>query len=137
LAWAIIDTSVYVDHWERHLHELALARVRGSYVVRQSSVVLCELLRGARTGKALDRVESLLRGVKVVWAPSANDWLEAGNLVRELGDQHHWEAAKRRDFQNDALIAVTARSHGAAVVTSNKKDFELLAERLGTKMLYV
>jgi predicted nucleic acid-binding protein len=52
-------------------------------------------------------------------------------LVRRIGDEHDWEITKRREFQNDALIACTARRHGALVVTRNREDFELLARRLG------
>jgi predicted nucleic acid-binding protein len=35
--------------------------------------------------------------------------------------------AKRREFQNDVLIALTARRYGATVVTANRGDFALLA----------
>jgi predicted nucleic acid-binding protein len=137
LAWALIDTNVYVDHWERGLHEIALARLRAQYVVRQSSVVLCELLRGARTTRAIAHVERLRRAVKVAWHPSAEDWIQAGHLILDIGDALGWDRRKRRDFQNDALIALTARRHGAIVVTSNRGDFELLADRLGTRMLFI
>jgi predicted nucleic acid-binding protein len=37
---------------------------------------------------------------------------------------------KRREFQNDALIALTARHHGATIVTRDRVDFELLARKL-------
>jgi predicted nucleic acid-binding protein len=43
----------------------------------------------------------------------------------------------RREFQNDALIALTARRHGATVVTDNRVDFEVLAERIGIEILVV
>jgi predicted nucleic acid-binding protein len=35
---------------------------------------------------------------------------------------------KRREFQNDALIALTARGRGATVVTANRVDFALLEQ---------
>ncbi|MEY4582751.1 MAG: hypothetical protein RL701_7454 [Pseudomonadota bacterium] len=44
-----------------------------------------------------------------------------------IGDAQDWETNKRREFQNDALIALTAVRHGAAVVTTNTRDFALLA----------
>jgi hypothetical protein len=43
---------------------------------------------------------------------------------------------KRRDFQNDALIALTARRHGATVVTANSSDFELLPSELRIAVSY-
>jgi predicted nucleic acid-binding protein len=38
-----------------------------------------------------------------------------------------WGRAKRRDFQNDTLIALTARRRGTTVVTASRADFALLA----------
>ena len=69
MRWAIIDTSVYIDHWERGLHDEALMAVRQAFIVRQSSVVLSELRRGARTREAHGLVEALFRLVRIQWAP--------------------------------------------------------------------
>lgn len=63
------------------------------------------------------------------------DWWEAGRLVRDIGDRQGWERRKRRDFQNDALIALTARRYGATVVTANRRDFGLLSQALGISVL--
>jgi predicted nucleic acid-binding protein len=73
----------------------------------------------------------------VVWAPQSSDWWEAGKLIRELGDARDWDRSKRRDFQNDALIALTARRHGATVVTANRAEFELLSRETGVPILAV
>ncbi len=67
MAWAILDTDVYIAYWERGLFE------------------------------------------------------------REM--------SLRRDFQNDSLIALTARRHGATVVTANRADFTLLASALRISLL--
>ena len=40
MRWGIIDTSVYIDHWERGLHDEALIAVRQAFIVRQSSIEL-------------------------------------------------------------------------------------------------
>jgi predicted nucleic acid-binding protein len=56
-------------------------------------------------------------------------------LVREIGDEHDWEVAKRREFQNDVLIALMARRYGAFVVTRNREDFERLAQRLRIRVI--
>ena len=135
MRWAILDTAVYVDHWEQGLHVEALADVRGAFVVRHSAVVLSELRRGARTPQARRLVESLFRLAVRRWEPTSTDWWEAGALIRRIGDAQRWDRNKRRDFQNDALIALTARRHGATVVTTNRTDFELLAESLGIPIL--
>jgi predicted nucleic acid-binding protein len=113
-----------------HGVEDTLADVRRAFVVRHSSLVLSELRRGARTAEARRHVSALHRIAAVQWAPTAEDWWRAGELVRTIGDAHDWEIAKRRESQNDALIALTARHHGATVVTRNRGDFELLARKL-------
>jgi predicted nucleic acid-binding protein len=133
--WAIIDTSVYIDHWERGLHDEALERVRKAFIVRHSAVVLSELRRGARTRPAQRLVTRLHALARDPWTPMQNDWWEAGRLIRIIGDAHHWDRSKRRDFQNDALIALTARRHGATVVTANHEDFALLGRKLGVRIL--
>lgn len=137
MPWAILDTSVYIGHWERGLYEEALATVRNAFVVRQSSVVLSELRRGARTRQAQKLVNALYRLATIQWEPTPAEWWEAGRLIREIGDAQGWDRSKRRDFQNDALIALTARRHGATIVTADKTDFDLLAKKLQVSVLPV
>lgn len=137
MRWAIVDTSVYIGHWERGEFDDVLSEVRRAYVVRHSAVVLSELRRSARTREAQKLVSTLFRNAGNVWVPTASDWWQAGRVVMTIGDRQRWETAKRREFQNDALIALTARRHGAAVVTANRGDFELLAEVTGVQVLSV
>jgi predicted nucleic acid-binding protein len=135
--WAVIDTSVYIGYWERGLYEDTLAEVRKAFVVRHSAVVLSELRRGARTREAERTVNRLRDLAHEIWEPTTTDWWEAGQIIRTLGDAHDWDRSKRRDFQNDALIALTARGHGATVVTANRGDFEILGRSLGVAVLVV
>jgi predicted nucleic acid-binding protein len=135
--WALIDTSVYIGHWERGLYAEVLDQVRKGFVVRHSAVVLSELRRGARTRQAERTVARLHELAREVWEPTAKDWWEAGRLIQTVGDAHDWDRHKRRDFQNDALIALTARAHGATVVTANRHDFNLLAAKLRIPVLVV
>ena len=135
MPWAILDTGVYIGHWEAGLHEAFLSDVRKGFVVRHSAVVLSELRRGARNPAARQRVEDLHRLARIVWEPSAADWWAAGAFVRDVGDREGWEVHKRREFQNDVLIALTARRHGATIVTTNRADFLLLKRRLSVPVL--
>jgi predicted nucleic acid-binding protein len=137
MRWAIIDTSVYINHWERGLHGEALMAVRKAFIVRQSSIVLSELRRGARTPEALDLVDTLFRLARIQWAPTAADWWEAGRVIRKIGDAQRWDRHKRETFQNDVLIALTARRHGATVVTANRSDFELLGGEIGVSLFAI
>src|SRR5581483_8908177 len=59
--WAVLDTNVYIDFWERGLHAHAVQTIHGAFVVRHAAVVLSELRRGARTQQARRTVESLYR----------------------------------------------------------------------------
>ncbi|HWP60294.1 MAG TPA: type II toxin-antitoxin system VapC family toxin [Candidatus Acidoferrales bacterium] len=135
MATAILDTSVYIDHWERGLHQNTLENIRRAYIIRHSAVVLSELRRGARGRDAERLVAELFELATVRWEPSVVDWWEAGRLVRNIGDNHGWDIHKRRDFQNDALIALTARRYGATVVTADYSDFELLRAELRISVL--
>ena len=135
--WALIDTSVYIGHWERGLYADALARVQRAFVIRHSAVVLSELRRGARTREAARTVTKLHRLVPDIWEPNAKDWWEAGRIILTVGDAHDWDRSKRHDFQNDALIVLTARAHGATVVTANGEDFQILGRSLGVRILAV
>lgn len=131
MAFAILDTDIYTGHWERGLFQETLADLRRGYIVRHSAVVLSELRRGARTREAQRLVGELYELATHRWEPSPADWWEAGRLVRIVGDRQNWDIHKRREFQNDALIALTARRHGATIVTANRSDFELLRAELG------
>jgi len=130
MAVAILDTNVYIDHWERGQYQQTLENLRRAYIIRHSAVVLSELRRGAWDREAQRLVAALFELATIRWEPSVADWWEAGRLVRSIGDKRDWDINKRRDFQNDALIALTARRHGATVVTANYADFELLRSEL-------
>jgi len=135
MAVAILDTSIYTDHWERGLYQETLENLRRAYIIRHSAVVLSELRRGAR-GRDVERLVADLDELATIrWEPSVADWWEAGRLVRNIGDSEGWDINKRRDFQNNALIALTARSHGATVVTASSSDFELLQSELRISVL--
>jgi predicted nucleic acid-binding protein len=135
--WAVIDTSVYIGHWEQGLYVEALEQVREAFIVRHSAIVLSELRRGARTRDAERTVARLHKLAHEVWEPTSKDWWEAGRIIRTVGDARGWDRTKRRDFQNDALIALSARGHGATVVTANREDFELLGKALRLPVLVV
>ena len=137
MAWAILDTNVYIGHWERGRYQEGLTAIRKAFVIRHSAVVLSELRRGARTREARRLVDTLFRLATVRWEPTGDDWWEVGRLIRKIGDLRGWDRSKRRDFQNDALIALTARRHGATVVTADRVDFELLAREIGVPVFSV
>ncbi len=112
-----------------------MTAIRKGFVVRHSAIVLFELRRGATTRQAQKLVNELFRLARIQWEPTARDWWDAGSLIRKIGDSAGWDRNKRRDFQNDILIALTARRHGATLVTADRTDFELLARELRIRVL--
>src|SRR5262249_7508694 len=135
MPWAILDSSIYIGHWESGLYEDILATVRRGFVVRHSAVVLSELRRGARTRAARHLVYALHRIARDPWVPRGVDWWRAGEIICKIGDRQGWGGSRRRDFQNDALIALTARARRATVVTANREDFAPLALELHVSII--
>ena len=73
MAFTILDTGVYIDHWEDgELHAEQIRQITQNSVVRHSAVVLSELRRGARSRAARRLVDSLQRIATVVWEPSSS-----------------------------------------------------------------
>lgn len=137
MGFAIVDTNVYIGHWQHDAYAQTFPQIYAQHVLRLSAVVLSELYRGARDEEALRRVEALRRSAPVVWEPTSDDWWRAGALIRNIGDAQRWETRKRREFQNDVLIALTALRYGATVVTANRSDFQLLAKALPIALITV
>jgi predicted nucleic acid-binding protein len=121
--FALLDSSVLLDQFrtERHAENLAHLDVP----IRNSAVVLAELWRGATTVEERELVLELEEGYPVL-TPSAEQWIDSGQILAGLRARHGFEAAKLRDLHFDVLIALTARAHGARLITSNRGDFELI-----------
>jgi predicted nucleic acid-binding protein len=58
--------------------------------------------------------------------PTTENWLESGEILAKIRADQGFEAHKLRDLHFDVLIALTARSHGARLITTNRADFELI-----------
>jgi predicted nucleic acid-binding protein len=119
----IFDTSVLVDEARTGRHRKRIESVEG--VVRLSSVVLAELLRGVSGPAELKFLRALARNHPVL-TPTQENWLESGEILAKIRADHGFEPHKLRDLHFDVLIALTARSHGARLITRNRADFELV-----------
>jgi predicted nucleic acid-binding protein len=119
----IVDTSVFIDHLRSGRHEERIQSLTG--LLRTSSVVLSELWRGT-TKSAEQRFLRLLARNHPVLTPTQQNWQESGEILAKVNAKHGFTPNKLRDLHFDALIALTARSHGGRVVTSNGADFEIL-----------
>ena len=119
----IFDTSVLVDIFRSGRRLDRLASVTG--LMRTSSVVLAELWRGVTT-RAERRVLEALERNHPILTPSQQNWLESGRLLGRIRNAAGLAPHQLRDLHFDLLIALTARSHGARLITSNRRDFQLI-----------
>ncbi|MGA2572372.1 MAG: type II toxin-antitoxin system VapC family toxin [Terracidiphilus sp.] len=121
--FAIFDTSVLVDQLRTNRH---LSRIVSLDVpIKNSSVVIAELRRGAVEPKEARLVSEMARNHALL-TPTTNNWLESGQVLAQIRDDMGFEPQKLRDLHFDVLIALTVRSHGARLITSNRADFELI-----------
>ena len=120
----IFDTSVFIDHLRTGCHQQRIESVRG--LVRTSSVVLAELWRAATKPAERKFLESLERNQPIL-TPTEKNWLESGRLLGKIHQDKGFTPEKLRDLHFDVLIALTARSHGARLVTSDRADFEMIS----------
>ncbi len=119
----IFDTSVFIDHLRTGCHEERVNSING--LIRISSVVLGELWRGATRASEKGFLKELEKNHPVL-TPTEQNWLESGQLLGKIHADKGYPANKLRDMHFDVLIALTARSHGARLITSNRADFETI-----------
>jgi len=127
----VFDTSVLIDHIRTNCYLDRMLRLEG--VVRNCSVVLAELWRGVSTSIDRTIVESI-ESNHPIWTPNANNWLESGQILSKIHRDKGFEPHKLRDLHFDVLIALTARTHGARLITSNRTDFELIRKYRAFKL---
>jgi len=123
----VFDTGIYIDWINSGLHEEVLFET--GIVRHLSAVVLMELEAGAfrpRDRKLLHTLERTFRRVERLLVPSAGVYSEAGEVLRRLQSRRGYELRKSHSIVNDVLIALSARSIGATVVTQNRGDYEAI-----------
>jgi predicted nucleic acid-binding protein len=122
--FVVFDTSIFIDHLRTGRHQQRIAATTG--LVRNSAVVLAELGRGATKPSEQEFVERLARNHPIL-TPTENNWLESERLLSKIRVDKGFHAEKLRDLHFDLLIALSVRSTGARLVTSDRADFELIA----------
>lgn len=119
----IFDSSIIIDDLRTPRHRARLQSVIGA--IRTSSVVLAELWRGAATPSDRKFLMALARNHPIL-TPTQKNWLESGEILAKIRADHGFAPHKLRDLHFDVLIALTARSHGARLITTNRNDFVLI-----------
>ena len=130
--FAILDTSVYIENFRTARFTSQI--LRSPFVVRCSAVVVHELLRGARPGIERRFVIDLMNRCQVL-TPTESQWVHAADLLNAMRKREYYETNKLRDLAFDVLIALTARSIGATVITCNERDFQAIRRHLSFPLL--
>ena len=135
----LLDTNVYLDVLQGRTPE-AVDALLASRVCNHSSVCLAELTHAfGRLDPAHPMTKTVLQTIGDViadipghrlHAPDTAAWgqagIVAGALMRLSGSPG--KAGHERKFLNDALIYLQAKALGAAVLTGNIRDFDLLSQ---------
>jgi predicted nucleic acid-binding protein len=108
---AVIDTSVYIENFRSGRFTQRIAD--SPFLFRGISVVIHELLRGAKQTEEREFALDLAANLRL-YTPTEKIWLDSGDIV----------ARKIQELSFDVLIALTAHSVGATVITLNTEDFE-------------
>ena len=128
----ILDTSILIGYLRTGQHQDRINSLAG--ILRNSAVVLAELWRGASKPAERAYLRTLEKNLPVL-VPSKQNWLDSGELLSQMRQDRGFTPEKLRNLHFDVLIALTARSHGARLVSSDRSDFELIASYKAAKAL--
>jgi predicted nucleic acid-binding protein len=118
----IFDTSVLVDQLRTDCHRRRIQTLNG--LIRNSSVVMAELWRGVVT--LTDRVALVALARNHPTVTPTQEMAGVGKILGEIRADCGLTADKLRDLHFDVLIALTASSNDARLITSNRADFEMI-----------
>lgn len=130
--YAVLDASVYIENFRTG--RFAFRLLHAPFIIRCSSVVLHELLRGARPGIERRFVTDLAKRCRVL-TPTEAHWMTAAEILNGMRKREHYDATKIRELAFDVLIALTARSIGATMITCNETDFQAVRRHLSFPLL--
>ena len=119
----ILDTSVLVDDLRTGRYRKRIGTLSG--IIRNSAVVMAELWRGAVKPAEREFLRALGRNHPIL-TPTEKNWLESGEILGAIRRDRGFATHKLRALHFDVLIALTARSHGARLITSNRADFAVI-----------
>lgn len=125
----VLDTNVFIDVEQSDAFAEAASHFLATHAVRVSSVVVAELIVGARTTSTRKRVLENLRAQAAVLGevtPTSEDWQMAATAWVKLSPA----STERRSVWNDLLLAASCARSGAILVTSNRDDLKRIARHI-------
>lgn len=127
----IFDTSVLIDHLRTGRYRKDFQQLNA--IIRNSAVVISELLRGATKKEEVAFVMNLAGNHPII-TPTETNWIESGEILVRINKDKGFQPGKLRDLHFDILVTLTARNSGATVITSNKSDFTLIKKYKNYKL---
>jgi predicted nucleic acid-binding protein len=129
----IVDRDIFITHLRSQTQIASLEQFERRSIWYMSSVVAMELRIGCRTQADVRLLSNLLdpfeRTQRVVY-PDHRMWVRAGTI---LADLRSVDRSRRQGLVNDTLIALSAISIGACIVSANRRDFATLSRVLPVK----
>jgi predicted nucleic acid-binding protein len=128
----VFDTSIFIGQLRHGQYQDRIDSLTG--LIRISGVVLAELWRGATRPTERKFLEALQKN-HPIWVPTKQNWRDSGELLGQVREDRGFTPEKLRNLHFDVLIALTALSHGARLVTSDRADFQLITSYRAAKGL--
>ena len=123
----VVDTNLYIDWLNAGGYEDVI--FRQDAVKHMSAVVLMELRAGAfaqSDRRLVDRLEAAFDRAGRILVPTRRVFAEAGDVLRRLQAARGFRRESAVAIANDVLIALSARSIGATVVTQNARHYRAI-----------
>jgi len=127
----IIDSDLYIEllRTGRYHDIIADIYARETPNIYFSSVVAQELFSGVISDAGKKNIEAVVTPFEKtgrIVTPGYAVWKETGHILSMLRTQKPHLKSKLSQMINDTLIAMSAKSIGATVVTLNSSDFEAI-----------
>jgi predicted nucleic acid-binding protein len=133
----VLDTPLYVRAFRSQEGAAELEEYFKDFTLNTylSSVVLHELLVGARTVEKARQIQEALLGPLVragrVITPSHSAWEQAGLAISAMARKEGRDLKSvPKSLVNDVLLAASCRESGMILITENVVDFELIRRYL-------
>jgi predicted nucleic acid-binding protein len=127
----LFDSSIYIAALRSKNNSATVLErwIKGSRLWL-SAVVLEELYAGSDSSnrRVLEKLERDFEKANRLLTPNLGDWTLAGRILASVAQRHGFEKIGKARLTNDALIATSASRNGISVITTNARDFALLAE---------
>jgi len=127
----LFDSSVYITALRAGTNSaIVLQRWAKESPLWLSSVVLEELYAGSDSSgrRVLEKLERDFDKANRILVPSLRDGTLTGKILASVAQRYGYEKIGGARLTNDALISTSAARNGITVITTNPRDFALLAE---------